>query len=59
MAWRAFAGALARPTKSAVGAGGFRNMSDMKGAAPLLGLLLVAVILLASQATAGAAQLIA
>jgi len=34
-------------------------MGDLKGPAPLVGMLLIAVILLASQATAGAVQLIA
>jgi hypothetical protein len=59
MARRTFAGALPWPTEGPRGATEEFDMRDMKGAAPLAGLLLIAVILLASPATVGAAQLIA
>jgi len=45
--------------KARGGPGGDFDMGDLKGPAPLVGMLLIAVILLASQATAGAVQLIA
>lgn len=60
MAPRASAGALALATNGAfsVPTEDF-DMRDMNEAVPLAGLLLIAVMLLASQATVGAARLIA